>query len=96
MNEIKTWKQGSFILRHIYKRKPNEWKEKQMELEKHLVRPSATGNAICSCNQPTDAKWIASRLNLASILEDLTYDYATGKTDGEELRDFVLYKINGS
>ena len=73
MNEIKTWQQG----------------ERASGDEIHLVRPSATENAICRCENQGDAKWIASRLNLASILEQMAYDYSTGKSDGQEIIDLV-------
>ena len=46
-------------------------------------------NVICVCGKPETAKWIASRLNLASDLEQMVYDYVTGKTDGEEITKYV-------
>lgn len=90
---INTWQQGRFIDQLRYK----NWSDKQKHdadiSEKLRVRPAPTDNAICICSDPEDAKWIASRLNLAAELEQLTYDYATGKTSGVELVEFVRNKI---
>ena len=94
MNEIKTWQQGKFIDQPQYARWSEEQKNKAQENEKHLVRPAPLENAICHCFNPSDAKWIASRLNLASKLEQMTYDFATGKTDGEGLVRFVRESID--
>jgi hypothetical protein len=69
LNDIKTWRQGQFIEFRKYDKWPEEKKQRAREREKFLVRPSATGNAICYCGHPEDAKWIAERLNLASKLE---------------------------
>jgi len=89
MNEIKTWKQGKFVDRRQYRNWTNEMLDKANSDESHLVRPAPTESAICRCENPKDAKWIASRLNLASTLEQMTYDYATGKSDGQEIVDLV-------
>lgn len=93
MNDINTWAQGYFV-RQI---KNSKYTEKQIkeaeERESHLVRPGPTDNAICYCDDPDDAKWIANRLNLASDLERLTYDFVTGKTDSKELIDYVNSKL---
>lgn len=59
-----------------------------------LVRSEAQGQPICETKSPLEAYWIASRLNLAAKLEQLTYDYATGKTNGEDIVNFVLENIN--
>jgi hypothetical protein len=88
MNEIKTWAQGRYApdtARPIMR----DQAEKFERDERHLVRPSIRGNAICRCPDPDDAAWIAKRLNLASQLERMTYDFATGKTDGSEIVRFV-------
>lgn len=95
MNNIKTWTQGKFIYSNKYKHWTFEEKERAKYEELLRVRPGLKDNHICVCNDPEDAKWIASRLNLASELEQLTYDYATGKTDGTELIKFVLDKVKG-
>jgi len=50
--------------------------------ELHKVRPSPKGNAICFCPEPSDAKWIAKRLNLASVLEQkINYNSVINKLD---------------
>ena len=95
MNNIKTWTQGKFIYSNKYKHWTFEEKERAKYEELLRVRPGLKDNHICVCNDPEDAKWIASRLSLASELEQLTYDYATGKTDGTELIKFVLDKVKG-
>ncbi len=92
MNDIQTWRQGKYINHKKYSHMSEDWKIKQEYAERELVRPSAEGNAICTCADPNTAKWIASRLNLASKLEQLTYDYAMGKTDGSEI--VTLVKAN--
>ena len=94
MNEVKTWKQGYFVNSKQYQRWTDKQKHDADEYEKLLVRPAPTENAICQCNNPDDAKWIAGRLNLASELEQLTYDFALGKSDGSELRELVLKKCD--
>ena len=85
MNEIKTWAQGYFVCTPQTRGWTQQQKENADKYEKQLVRPGPTDNEICVCQDPNDAKWISSRLNLASILEQMTYDYATGKTDGSEI-----------
>jgi hypothetical protein len=93
MNEIRTWAQGYFVDQRQYDDWTEEEKAAANAREKHLVRPYPTGNAICQCPNPEDAQWIASRLNLASKLEQMTYDFATGKTDGEEIVELVKRNI---
>jgi len=85
MNGIQTWQQGQFINQAKYASMGELWKDEKRKEEKHLVRPDPTGNAICWCPEPDKAAWIAKRLNLAAKLEQMTYDYATGKTDGSEI-----------
>ncbi len=87
-NDIQTWQQGTYAPES---RRPvtAEQAEIYEREERHLVRPGLRENAICRCPRPEDAAWIAKRLNLASQLEKLTYDYATGKTDGSEIGAFV-------
>jgi hypothetical protein len=87
-NDIQTWQQGTYApeSRHPV---PVEEAERHEREERHLVRPGLRENAICRCPRPEDAAWIAQRLNLASKLEQMTYDYATGKTDGSEIVAFV-------
>ena len=85
MNDIETWQQGRFIDQRKYDRMGDEWKDEQRRREALLVRPGPTENAICTARDPEAARWLAQRLNLASKLEQMTYDYATGKTDGSEI-----------
>jgi ribosomal protein L18 len=92
-NSIKTWRQGAFIDQRQYSKLGEDWKREREREERLLVRPSETGNAICQASSPDQATWIASRLNLASELEQMTYDFATGKTDGSELIAFVQKKV---
>jgi len=93
MNNINTWRQGHFVDQRQYDRMPQSWKEDREREERFLVRPGSTDNAICKCATPEDAKWVASRLNLTSDLELLTYNYATGKTDGKDLVKYVQDKL---
>ncbi len=72
-----------------YKNTGKPWREEMAKEERHLVRPAPLENAICRCPNPDHAAWIAQRLNLASQLEQMTYDFATGKTDGAEIVAFV-------
>jgi len=68
-NSISTWVQGRFIDGEAYDHMPADWKERRKNEECHLVRNGHGGSAICWCNDPEDAKWIAERLNLAAKLE---------------------------
>jgi len=94
MNEIKTWQQGHFIDKPQY----SDWlkchKENAEIRENKIVRPSPEENAICTCATDADAKWIASRLNLASELEQLTYDFVMGRKFETDLFEFVKNKID--
>jgi hypothetical protein len=94
MNDIKTWRQGHFVDQPQYLRWSTNQKQEAEEKENLNVRPGPTENAICKCKSPDDAKWIASRLNLASELEQLTWNFTRGKIDGSEIRDFVRSKIS--
>lgn len=94
MNDIKTWQQGIFIDNPKYDHWTEEEKIKAAHKESSRVRPKLLGNSVCVATSHMDAKWIASRLNLASELEQLTYDFATGKTDGSELKKYVHDKIS--
>lgn len=76
-----------------YRRWSDEEKRRADRDEKCLVRPYPEENAICRCPSPEEAAWIAQRLNLASILEQMTYDFATGKTDGSEIVELVRKNI---
>lgn len=93
-NDIQTWQQGQFIDHRKYDRMGDLWKDDQRKEESHRVRPEPTENAICWCPEPHDAAWIAQRLNLASKLERMTYDFATGKTDGSEIVAFVRKNVD--
>jgi hypothetical protein len=68
-NAHKTWAQGRFVDSPQYRHWPEKGKQHAHSQELLLVRPSPTGNAICKCNFPADAAWIAERLNLAAKLE---------------------------
>ena len=94
MNDINTWQQGRFIESRTTEKWTDDEITKANRHESFLVRPFPKENAVCKANSPHDAKWIASRLNLASDLEQLAYGFATGNSDGEDLRDYVLSKIN--
>ena len=95
MNTLHTaWQQGYFVDQIKYRKWTDEEKRKADERERLLVRPSSTGNAICQCNTPGEAKWIAGRLNLAARLEQMAYDFATGKTDGSDIIKMVQKAIN--
>lgn len=88
------WAQGFFVDQPKYKNWTDKEKENANREEKLLVRPHPTENAICKCNSPEEAEWIAKRLNLAAKLEQMTYDFAVGKTDGSEIRKMVIDAIN--
>lgn len=88
-NLIQTWQQGQFVDQEKFRHMGELWKDERRKEETHKVRPGLTENAICWCPNPDDAAWIAQRLNLASKLEQMTYDYATGKTDGSEIAALV-------
>ncbi|MGK7753763.1 hypothetical protein [Roseovarius sp. C03] len=93
MNDIQTWQQGQFAPvsgRPVAKATA----EKHDREERHLVRPGLRENAICRCPRPEDAAWIAQRLNLASKLERMAYDFATGKTDGDEIVRLVRAAVD--
>ncbi|MBY6055363.1 hypothetical protein [Leisingera daeponensis] len=85
MNDITTWQQGQFIDKTEYARMGELWKDERRKEERHKVRPAPEGNTICWCPDPQYAAWIAQRLNLAAKLEQMAYDFATGKTDGSEI-----------
>lgn len=93
MNTIDTWQQGHFVDQPQYRNWTAEEKQRAEKEENLNVRPGPTDNAICRCQRPEDAKWIANRLNLASKLEQMTYDFATGKTDGSEIVELVNQSI---
>lgn len=42
---------------------------------------------------PKDAKWIADRLNMAAELEEMTYNFATGKNDEQDIINYVHEKL---
>ena len=93
MNDIQTWQQGQFAPEGRHNFSPEEVAGHQ-RTERHLVRPGLRKDAICHCPDPRHAEWIAKRLNLASQLEKLTYDFATGKTDGSEIVALVRKNID--
>lgn len=94
MNEIKTWQQGHFIDQPKYQNMSDDWKAERCREEAMLVRPGPMENAICKAPAPVTAIWIAKRLNLAAQLEQMTYDYATGKSDGSEIVALVRKAIS--
>jgi hypothetical protein len=94
-NDHKQWQQGFFVDGHQYDRWTDEEKRAANTQEKFLVRPYPKGNAICLAQSPEEANWIAQRLNLAAVLEEMTYNFATGKTDGEDIVDFVMKNMYG-
>lgn len=93
-NLHKDWQQGRFIDQPQYRNWTPEAKQKADAAEKLLVRPYPTRDAICRCSSPEEAKWIAGRLNLASILEQMTYDFTTGKIASAQIRDFVVKHVS--
>jgi hypothetical protein len=95
VNDIKTWQQGKFIDGPEYRNAGEASKEFWEKAESVLVRPTPTGNAICVADTPEHAVWIANRLNLASMLEEMVYDYATGKSDGNDIVAFVKEASDG-
>ncbi len=68
-NSYTLWATGYFVDGEMYRNWTVGEKRKAQEREMLLVRPSPKGNAICKCAFPEEAKWIASRLNLAAKLE---------------------------
>ena len=95
-NLTQTWQQGQFVDQAKYQDLGEPWKDERRKEEARMVRPAPTENAICWCPNPDDAAWIAQRLNLASKLEQMTYDYATGKTDGSEIVALVQQRPGGT
>src|SRR5690606_6538953 len=83
-SNINTWQQGRFIDQAKYSNWSEEEKQKADNAERYKVRPSPKGNVMCECNNHEDAKWIASRLNLAAELEELTYNFFAAKENSEE------------
>jgi hypothetical protein len=65
-NEINTWAQGFFVDGPLYRTWTTQEKRNANEREQLLVRPYPTSNAICRCDLPENAAWIAERLNKAS------------------------------
>ncbi len=93
MNETTTWRQGAFIDQAQYSRMSDDWKAERRREEALLVRSGPLANAICKARDPETAKWIAGRLNLAAQLEQMTYDFATGKSDGSEIVALVRHNV---
>lgn len=48
------------------------------------------GIPLCVCGKSQDARWVTIRLNLAKDLEQLTYDFAIGRTNGDDIVDYVF------
>ncbi len=74
-NVHEQWQQGYFVDQPQYRDWTAEEKSRANKEESLLVRPSPTGNAICKCNTPEDAEWIAKRLNRAAELERRFYPH---------------------
>ena len=87
---INTWAQGYFVDQPKYSKWTKEQKEKADDDEHLRVRPYPTGNAICICFKPEDAVWIANRLNMAAELEEMTYNFAMAKSDGQDIINYVF------
>lgn len=68
-NTYQGWHQGYFVNKPEYRDWTKEKKQGYDKIEKLKVRPSPTGNAICTCDSPETAIWVAERLNLAARLE---------------------------
>lgn len=95
MNNLHTqWKPGFFVDQPQYRHWSDDQKAKADREERRRVRPYPTANAIAVCPSPEEAKWVAERLNLAAKLEQMTYDYAMGKTDGSEIVDLVRSHVD--
>lgn len=95
MNNLhKKWAQGYFVDQPQYRHWSPDQKSEADREEKRRVRPYPTANAIAVCPSPDEAKWIAQRLNLAATLEQMTYDYAMGKTDGSEIVQLVRKHVD--
>jgi hypothetical protein len=73
INEITTWRPTDYDTCRVASR------------EMTISMP----DGLCNAHSPDTAHWVARRLNLAAKLELLAYDYATGKTDGTKLKQFV-------
>ena len=94
MNSINTWRQSKFVDQKQYSGWTEEEKEKADLDERKCVVPELLQNKICMCNNESNARWIAKRLNLASDLEELVYNYATGKSDGQDIIEYVSAAID--
>lgn len=87
------WRSGFVPENSYFKNLPEEEKEKLLKIESKIVRACPDSKPICSCDDPRDAVWIARRLNLAAILEEMTYNFATGKIDGQDIVKLVRKSI---
>ena len=79
------WRQGRFVDQRQYDNRSDIWKDKCRIEEKLKVRPSPFGNAICSCDNPDTAKWIAERLNIAAKLERKSQEPKEAKAASDKL-----------
>jgi hypothetical protein len=95
MNNLNTeWTQSRFVDQPEYSHWSDHHKRKAEQDERCRVKDHVLGNHICTAIDPLHAKWIAGRLNLAAKLEQMTYDFATGKTDGSEITEMVHSAID--
>lgn len=81
MDNTKTWTHSMPVGGDRYNGRRKE--------ERYFVHPEKTNNEVCFCSNRADAKWIASRLNLAAEIEQMIYDFAHGKVDEEEIKKYV-------
>ncbi len=89
-NLLTTWQQGRFVDQPQYSKWTAEEKAKANHDEKYRVRPSPTGNAIAQCRSHDEAKWIASRLNLAAKLEAEVEELGASLKSANELYRLLM------
>lgn len=93
MNNHQSWRQGRFIYKDEYKHMSQGWIDRNKQREMLLVRPSPTGNAICQCHFPEDAKWITQRLNLAAELESRNFPESKEENQNSALDELKAWHI---
>jgi hypothetical protein len=92
INKIRTWQQSRFIdnsdkYPDLSDEAMQEFRQAFEKREQCLVRKSPTGYAICHCDDPNNAAWIAERLNLAAKLEEENKILKTGIKAVRDLMD---------
>lgn len=93
-NTINTWAQGYFVDQPQYRGWSPDQKNDANRCEALLVRPGATANAICQAVGPSEAQWIASRLNLATEVESLRTKLETYERAMLKVRKVLCGDIN--